>query len=489
MTMEYVMVSTFLLASLFVLVYSLGQLNLSWYYLQRRKNSIKGKSENEFVKNGFRPKVTVQLPVYNELYVIERLIDAVGELDYPHDLLEIQVLDDSSDETIEIIKRKVHNFQDKGLNIRHIRRLDRAGYKAGALQYGLEEATGDFIAIFDSDFIPGKDFILNTIEHFKDDKIGVVQGCWGHINKDYSLLTKLQAFGLDAHFSVEQGGRNFSGCFMNFNGTGGVWRKTCIFEAGGWSSDTLTEDLDLSYRAQLKGWKFKYLEDVITPAELPVTMAAIKSQQFRWNKGGAETARKNLISVLRSKISLVHKAHAILHLLNSSVYFFLLLALVLSIPMLLLKESNLVISFVFKISGFFAFGFFAIAFFYWVSSRRAKTKSTIKYFFQTFPIFLMVCMGMSLHNTYAVLSGFLGMKSPFVRTPKFNIGESKRNWKENIYINKSVDIGTIFDGIFALYFFFGVLMGVLLEEYWLILFHGMFSFGFAYVFYNSIKEA
>ena len=215
-------------------------------------------------------------------------LKTVSKFDYPREKLEIQVLDDSTDETVEIVAKWVEYGQQKGLDIQHIRRTDRAGFKAGALQHGLELANGDLVAIFDADFMPQQDFLKKTVAYFQDPEIGVVQTRWGHLNQDYSLLTRVQAFGLDAHFTVEQSGRSQAGSFINFNGTAGVWRKKCIVDAGGWSADTLTEDLDLSYRAQLKGWKFKYLQDVVAPAELPVIMSAIKSQQYRWNKGAAE---------------------------------------------------------------------------------------------------------------------------------------------------------------------------------------------------------
>ncbi|MFW6222357.1 MAG: cellulose synthase family protein, partial [Bacteroidota bacterium] len=232
------------------------------------------------------PFVTVQLPVYNEYYVVERLIDAVASLHYPKERLEIQVLDDSTDDTYDIIKRKVKEIQQSEINIKHLYRNDRIGYKAGALQYGLNQAEGEFIAIFDADFVPEPDFLINTLPQFDNEQVGMVQTRWGHINENYSLLTRMQAFGLNAHFKIEQTGRYHGGRFLNFNGTGGVWRKSCIEDAGGWQHDTIAEDLDLSYRAQLKGWKFVYLDHVEAPAELPVVISGLKSQQFRWTKGG-----------------------------------------------------------------------------------------------------------------------------------------------------------------------------------------------------------
>ena len=238
------------------------------------------------------PKITIQLPLYNELYVVERLLECISKIEYPKNKLQIQVLDDSTDESLELSKRLVLKHQKNKIPVELITRKDRKGFKAGALKHGLETATGDFIAIFDADFLPQSDWLLKTIPHFKNPNTGVVQTRWGHLNRDFSVLTEIQAFALDAHFLLEQVGRNQQNHFINFNGTAGIWRKECILDAGNWEGDTLTEDLDLSYRAQLKKWKFQYLDDVVTPAELPVTLSAIRSQQFRWNKGGAENFRK-----------------------------------------------------------------------------------------------------------------------------------------------------------------------------------------------------
>src|SRR5690554_126757 len=273
-----------------ILFYSILQLSLAIKY--KLNQSVEKKPLPKFDPEK-APLVTVQLPMYNEYYVAERVIERVAQLDYPKDKFEIQVLDDSTDETVDVIAKKVKEVSAKyGVDIKHIHRTNRIGYKAGALDSALPDAKGEFVAIFDVDFLPDVDFLQKTMPQFRNPKVGVVQTRWGHINKDYSILTELQAFGLNGHFAIEQGGRNAAGHFINFNGTGGVWRKKCIKDAGGWEHDTLTEDLDLSYRAQIKGWKFNYLEDVIAPAELPITMSALKGQQHRWMKGGAECFRK-----------------------------------------------------------------------------------------------------------------------------------------------------------------------------------------------------
>ncbi|MDO8793189.1 MAG: glycosyltransferase family 2 protein, partial [Vicinamibacterales bacterium] len=256
------------------------------------------------------PRVTVQLPIYNEMYVADRLIDAVCRIDYPRDLLEIQVLDDSTDETTAVAQQAVRRNADIGINIVYLHRSDRTGYKAGALEAGLQVASGEYVAIFDADFIPTVDFLQRTVPFFVDPKIAMVQARWGHINQDYSLLTKIQSILLDGHFVLEHGARNRAGHFFNFNGTAGIWRRTAIADAGGWQHDTLTEDLDLSYRAQVRGWKFIFLQDLVAPAEVPVEMNSFKSQQHRWAKGSIQTCRKLLPKILRSNLPIGVKAEA-----------------------------------------------------------------------------------------------------------------------------------------------------------------------------------
>jgi len=470
------------LSLLFIFLFSLGQLHLTWHYLRAKK---KNKNSFEDKLSSF-PSVTVQLPIYNEKYVVNRLIDAVCEFDYPTDKLEIQVLDDSTDETVDIVKSKVEYWKNRGIDISHIRRDSREGFKAGALQYGLEISKGEFITIFDADFLPEKDFLHRTLSQFKEG-VGLVQTRWGHLNKDYSILTRLQAFGLDAHFSIEQTGRRHAGSFINFNGTGGVWRKECIYDAGGWSADTLTEDLDLSYRAQMKGWKFEFLENCEAPAELPVIMSAIKSQQYRWNKGAAETAKKNLTKVLRSKISFTSKVHAVFHLFNSSVFVCLLIASVLSIPMLFIKEANPELSLLFDLGSVFLIGFFSIAFFYWTASKQFYPEKTFSSFIKVFPVFLTVSMGLSLHNGIAVMEGLFGFKSPFIRTPKFNIRKKGEKWQGNQYIKPKINITTLLEGLLSIYFIFGIAAGIYLHDWGLIIFHVMLTLGFASVFYHSLK--
>ena len=475
-------------------MYALAQLNLMFNYLaaQRKKDKCPKLDLNNPQEV---PYVTIQLPVFNELYVMDRLLDNIALIDYPKDKLEIQVLDDSTDETVITTKAHVDKLAATGLDIKHITRTNRQGFKAGALKEGLEVAKGEFIAIFDADFLPDHDWLQKTIPYFKNDKIGVVQTRWAHINRDYSTLTKIQAFALDAHFTLEQVGRNSKGHFINFNGTAGVWRKECIIDAGNWEGDTLTEDLDLSYRAQLKNWEFKYLEDVETPAELPVVISAARSQQFRWNKGGAENFRKMLWRVLTSKnISVKTKLHGILHLLNSTMFLNVLIVGILSIPMLYIKNEYAHLRPYFYIMSFFVMSTIIFFVCYWIMYKRSHGntfKDFIKYIGMFFTFF-SIAMGFSLHNSIAVLEGHIGKRSEFVRTPKFNISSLKDSWKGNKYLRKNISTNVIFEGILMIYFAFGMYSAFIVGDqggdFGLFPFHLMLTIGFGFVFFKSLTS-
>jgi len=492
MVLEYIIITIYSLALILIFMYALAQLNLLFNYRSAQKKEDTS-PKFDFTNSKEIPKVTIQLPVYNEMYVMERLLDNIVTLEYPREKLEIQVLDDSSDESIVTTEKHIKRLQKTGINIQHIRRSNRQGFKAGALKEGLEIATGEFIAIFDADFLPQKDWLLQTIPYFKNAAIGVVQTRWGHINRNYSTLTKIQAFALDAHFTLEQVGRNSKGHFINFNGTAGVWRKECILDAGNWEGDTLTEDLDLSYRAQLKKWKFKYLENVKTPAELPVIISAARSQQFRWNKGGAENFQKMTKRVLSNKdISLKTKIHSVLHLLNSSMFLMILIVAILSIPMLYIKNEYSHLRSYFYMISFFIISsiiFFICYWFMFKKSYGGGFKNFLKYT-GTFFTFFSIAMGFSLHNSIAVLEGHFGKKSDFVRTPKFNIKTIKDTWKKNKYIHKKISLNTLIEGILTLYFAFGMYSAFVVGnqggDFGLFPFHLMLFFGFGYVFWKSI---
>jgi len=483
----------YLVAITFILFYSFVQLSLVINYARsNRKNKRASEKSPDIntINSKDLPFVTIQLPIYNELYVVERLMDAVAQFHYPKDRFEIQVLDDSTDETVELSARKVASLQKEGFRIFHIHRKDRTGYKAGALAAGMTSAQGEFIAIFDADFVPEPDFLLKTIPYFDDEKTGAVQTKWGHINRYYSLLTRLQAFGLDVHFSVEQKGRNEGGFFINFNGTAGIWRKGCIEDAGGWSHDTITEDLDLSFRAQMKGWKFLFLENVVSPAELPVVMSALKNQQFRWNKGGAENFRKLGKRLLRNKeVPFKTKVHGIFHLSNTSIFICVFITAILSIPILYIKSGYKEYDYLFNLSTFYIISMIILSIFFWHSYKEKNKNFAIRMgrFGFNFVLFLCMVMGLSLHNSVAVIEGHLGKKSSFIRTPKFNIKSSGDNWKKNKYLEKHINIITIIEGLLSLYFMFGIISCFWLNDYGLLLFHVMLCWGFAYVFVLSIK--
>src|SRR6478752_7009934 len=330
---------TLTLAAYFFVLIILAVYGWHRYYLVYLYLRNRGKEPKVGGTLSPQPVVTIQLPLYNEMYVADRLIASVCAIEYPRELLEIQVLDDSTDETRGIAEAAVRRFAAEGVDIKYLHRSDRNGYKAGALEAGLKQARGEFVGIFDADFLPSPDFLTRVMPQFADDKVGMVQARWGHINQDYSLLTKIQSILLDGHFVLEHGGRYRAGRFFNFNGTAGVWRAAAIADAGGWQHDTLTEDLDLSYRAQLRGWQFVFVPDLIAPAEVPVEMNAFKSQQHRWAKGSIQTCRKLLPEILRAKVPLGVKAEAFFHLTANFNYPLMCVLSVLMFPSMVIRYN------------------------------------------------------------------------------------------------------------------------------------------------------
>jgi len=515
-SISYFLLVLYIVALVMVFFYALAQLNLLFNYLKALKKEKKEELTYNLDDLDEVPYVTIQLPVFNEKYVMKRLLKNIALLEYPNEKLEIQVLDDSTDETVVDTKLRIEKLRETGLDIKHITRVNRQGYKAGALKEGLAIAKGELIAIFDSDFLPDSKWLYKTIPYFKNKKIGVVQTRWGHINRNYSLLTKIQAFALDAHFTLEQMGRNSKGHFINFNGTAGVWRKECIIDAGNWEGDTLTEDLDLSYRAQLKGWDFKYLVDVETPAELPVVISAARSQQFRWNKGGAENFQKMFKKIINSDIPLKTKFHCVLHLLNSTMFLNVFLVGFLSVPMLFVKNYFQDFKGYFLAMSFFVVSTVIFFICYWYMYKNVQNAKGVKGFIQytrTFFTFFSVAMGLSLNNTGAVIEGHRRKRSEFVRTPKFNI-KSFDGWKKNKYIKKKPSKNVVYEGLLTLYFLFGIVSAWLVrgigqnsekiytEKCWfgllpcdawyvpfdsgLLVFHSMLFLGFGFIFYKSV---
>ena len=423
------------------------------------------------------PRVTIQLPLYNEVYVVERLIEAVTNLDYPRELLEIQVLDDSTDETREVARRAVERYRALGFDISHLVRQKREGFKAGALQKGMEAARGEFLMVFDADFVPRPETLRETLPYFSDPKVGMVQTRWEHLNRDYSLLTRIQAIFLDGHFVIEHTARHRSGRFFNFNGTAGIWRRRCLEEAGGWQSDTLTEDLDASYRAQLAGWKFVYLKDSVAPAELPVDMNAFKSQQYRWTKGAIQTGKKLLPAIFRSSFPWKVKAEAFFHLTNNISYLLVVLLALLIVPAIVIRErigwQKLVIL---DFPLFFGATFSFIGFY--ISSQREigrDWKPTLR----LMPFLMSLGIGLSLNNVRAVLEAFLDRPTEFTRTPKYRIEGLQGEWRNKRY-RANGNFSVVGEVILALYFLFAIGFAIS-EGYWSGLpFLLIFFNGFAY---------
>ena len=401
---------------------------LYYKYRDKKPSSLENSDPLPLVE---LPVVTVQLPLFNEMYVVERLINAAARLDYPRELLEIQVLDDSTDETTEIVRRRVADYRSRGLDIHHIHRKDRRGFKAGALRAGLSRARGEFVAIFDADFVPPRDFLRATLAHFQAADVAMVQARWGHINSEYSLLTRVQSILLDAHFVLEHGARNRSGRFFNFNGTAGVWRASAIEDAGGWQHDTLTEDMDLSYRAQLKGWRFIFLPDAVCPAELPVEMNGFKSQQYRWSKGSIQTAKKLLPRLLASRLPLGVKTEAVFHLTANLAYPLMVALSLLMFPSMLVRYNMGWQEMLLVDIPLFLAATCSVTTFYVVSQREIYPDWKER--LRCIPCLLSMGIGMSVNNGRAVLEGLAGRETPFVRTPKYRIESPRDSWRLKTY--------------------------------------------------------
>jgi cellulose synthase/poly-beta-1,6-N-acetylglucosamine synthase-like glycosyltransferase len=432
------------------------------------------------------PKVTIQLPIYNEMYVTDRLIDAVCAIDYPRELLDIQVLDDSTDETRAIAERAVDRHAARGVDITYLHRTDRSGYKAGALEAGMRAARGEFIAIFDADFIPPADFLARTVPFFGDPSVAMVQARWGHINQDYSLLTKIQSILLDGHFVLEHGGRNRAGHFFNFNGTAGIWRRSAIVDAGGWQHDTLTEDLDLSYRAQLRGWRFVFLPDLIAPAEVPVEMNAFKSQQHRWAKGSVQTCLKVLPGILASPtLPLGVKAEAFFHLTANFNYPLMCVLSVLMAPSMVIRynmgwyEMLLI-----DIPLFFA-ATASVANFYMVCQRELHKDwiTRAKYL----PFLMSIGIGLAVNNTRAVFEALFKKQSEFARTPKYRVETQSDEWMGKKY-RQSFVVQPAIELTLGLYFTATVFYALANGIYGTVPFLMLFQIGFLYTGLLSIMQ-
>ncbi|MBI3268871.1 MAG: glycosyltransferase [Planctomycetes bacterium] len=462
-------------------VYGLHRVIMVYLYYRHARNVPRPQASFKEL-----PRVTVQLPIYNEMYVVERLIDAVAALDYPADKLEIQVLDDSTDETVRIAGQKAEQVRARGVNIHYVHRTDRTGFKAGALANGLATATGELIAVFDADFVPTPEILNSCIHFFTDPGIGMVQARWGHLNREYSLLTRVQALLLDGHFVMEHGARYRSGRFFNFNGTAGIWRRTAIESAGGWQHDTLTEDLDLSYRAQLQGWKFVYVQDVESPSELPVEMNSFKSQQYRWAKGSIQTGLKLLPSIWKSRYPLSTKIEATFHLTNNFAYLLMFVLSFLMLPATIARGQGMWSDLWFVDLLVFLLATASIFVFY-VSSQIELARGWLDRL-RCFPMLICLGIGLSVSNSRAVVEAVLRKRTSFVRTPKYAVSGKKDSWKEKKYAGQ-LDLAAYVELVLGVYFLFVVLLAVEYHMYSSVPFLLLFPVGFLYVSLLSFLQA
>jgi cellulose synthase/poly-beta-1,6-N-acetylglucosamine synthase-like glycosyltransferase len=460
--------------------YGIHRYVIIYLFLKNRKRAVTPVSQFEQL-----PKVTMQLPIFNEVYVVERLLKSVSEIDYPRELLHIQVLDDSTDETRELTASCVENLQSRGFNVELIHRVDRTGFKAGALETGLVSAESDFVCILDADFVPQPDLLRKTIHFFTDPKVGMIQTRWGHLNRGYSLLTRVQAMFLDGHLLLEQTARSRSGRFFNFNGTAGLWRRSCIEEAGGWQHDTLTEDLDLSYRAQLAGWKFIFLSDVVTPAELPVDMNGFKSQQHRWTKGSVQTCKKLLPTIWRSPLPLLIKFEATAHLTSNFAYLLLACLCVLLHPSIGGPEAGWVRMLLVDIPIFLTASV-SVAVFYVCAQRELHPRTWMKEIL-LLPCLLALGVGLSLNNARAVLEAVFNHKSDFARTPKYGIECKSQPWRSCKYMPLK-SLLPIAEMAFGLYFSYFVWFAIQHGQFISVPFLAMFQLGFLYVSISSLGQ-
>ena len=435
------------------------------------------------------PRVTVQLPIYNEKYVIERLVEAIAAFDYPRELLDIQVLDDSTDETQEVAANCVERYRQLGVPISHIHRDNREGFKAGALQEGLKSARGEFVAIFDADFIPPADFLRRTVPYFIDQKLAMVQTRWSYINRHYSALTEVEAILLDGHFVIEHSSRFRTGLFFNFNGTAGIWRRIAIEDAGGWQHDTLTEDTDLSYRAQLCGWHFTYLPEIDCPSELPVEMSAFKSQQARWAKGLMQTAKKILPRVLRSEVPAAVKAEAVFHLTANISYPLMVFMSIILLPAMIVRFYQGWVQVLIIDLPLFLASTCSISSFY-LAAERALYPKTWKRTFLYLPFVMAVGIGLSVRNALAVIEAIAGIKSEFVRTPKYRVeggAQGAGAWAKKKY-HKSAGWLPFAEVGLGLYFAGAVFYALQNENYATVPFLLLFVWGYLYTGLMSLAQ-
>ncbi len=485
---QQVIIVLYTIGPVLITIYSIGQFHLLYILLKNRKTY---KTEAPVYPEGEWPLVTVQIPMYNEMYVAEHVIDACAKLDYPKDKLEIQVLDDSTDKTLEIANKRADYWKEQGLDVVVIHRENRQGFKAGALHEGTQVAKGEFIAIFDADFRPNPDFLYNTVGYFQDEKVGVVQTRWGHLNREYSLLTRAQSLMHDAFFMIEQTARSMAGYFLRFNGSGGLWRKETIADAGDWSGETLSEDYDLCIRAQLKGWKIAYNNEIEAPAELPVTMVDFKVQQYRWTKGRGQVIKKHFWNLITAKLPFMVKVHAVFDLLNVFINVGILLLALMSIPLVFLLQENPEVRTFFMIQSIALINILIAPWFAWIvfDKYADSTKMKWKEMKASFVPFLILLIGFPFFMVVSLIDGFVNKKSFFHRTSKYNALNSNDSWKNKIYSPSEVPAITWFEGILAVTFLLALIIDITIVSVAFIPFHILLTLGFGSIFIQSVRKA
>ncbi len=471
--------------------YGIHRYQLVWLYYRNRKNAAKWDEPPMRFEDGRLPFVTIQLPIFNEQFVIDRLIEACCRLNYPRDRFEIQVLDDSTDETVMVARQIVERYAAgfPGMDpqpIRYLHRTNRHGYKAGALDKGLDVAKGDLIAIFDADFVPPREWVMQVVHHFAEPGIGMVQTRWTHLNRNYSFLTQVEGILLDGHFVLEHGGRSRAGVFFNFNGTAGMWRREAISEAGGWQHDTLTEDTDLSYRAQMVGWKFKYLQDVECPAELPIEMTAFKTQQARWAKGLIQTGKKILPRVLKSDMPFHTKLEAWYHLTANISYPLMIILSTLLMPAMIIRSWQGTTQMLLIDLPLFMASTMSISSFYLVSQKELHPKTWWKTFLYI-PCLMALGVGLTITNTKAVMEALFGVKSAFARTPKYRVNKRGEKSQAKVY-RKRLGIVPWIELAIGCYFAATVWYAITSENYFTVPFLALFVFGYWYTGLLSLLQ-
>lgn len=475
---------------LLVMLYSIGQFHLLYYYLKYRNRPDRHPAR-PVVARGDLPYVTVQMPMYNEQYVAAAVIDACAALDYPRDRLELQVIDDSTDETRAIVDERAAYWNAQGTLVTVARREKREGFKAGAMADATPHARGEVIAVFDADFRPHADFLLLTVPYFQNPKVGAVQARWGHINRNYSLLTRAQTLLHDAFFLVEQETRHRAGFFIRFNGSAGLWRKTTIADAGGWQSDTLSEDLDLCLRAQMRGWKFIYTCDVEAPAEIPVTMQDYRAQQYRWTKGRGQVILKLLMPLLRTPLPPLVKFHAVFDLLNVIIIPGLFLIAITSSWFIVALRVNPWMTAAATLFGISQINIVLVPWFSWIALKHygKDTWGTVKEFAATFPVFVFLLVGSTLMMCVALVDGLRNKTSFFHRTAKYNIVRKGDSWRAKVYRPTEISALTWFEGMLAICFMAAFALDLSLHSYAFLPFHTSLSIGFAVVFFRSLLKS